>query len=490
MPRRTVTIDSRAQVIADDDPLRPALWQWAVLRTRAIDELTGQPPRVSVRVVTAPTDSPLLARMTPRAVEGGLCGLVARIDDAAVALTRSGAFGARIEAAGYLPHDLTPAIDAARRSLAALSPVGTNPLQVAPPDPLPPAGDVRAQFRAGRGVVIERAAVGQDEQTSVVADALPAAATDVPIAPSLRTTRAAGIRVAGVPMHLADQPLHRAAVIHLRGQVQQRLPGPPPALVPAVGAQLGILGYWRTYPSTINGASLPVDFCSITPPLPLAHATGVAVQGCTLAPLGPARRLAQVAAAGSRELWVQPHTLLNPAGGDLLQLQADASPECEWVTSLGFTPPPDPLAPARVRLAHATAHLHRTGTRVQRVAAGGLVGAGSLVREAQAGDPVLFASALGALPANGRLAVAHGTPRASYHRFTQQPRAVALPLPAVNQFVLTHAVVADAEGRFEWPPLARVAQIEIAVMHAGLSIAPRRFALAYESANPLSILVP
>lgn len=490
MPRRTVTIDSRTEVIAGDDLPAPPLWQWAVLRTRAIDELTGQPPRVPVRVVTAPADSPLLARMTPRAVEGGLCGLAARIDDAAVALTRTGAFGARIEAAGYLPHDLTPAIDVARRSLTVLSPAGSNPLQVAPPDPLPAAGEARAQFRPGRGVVIERAAVNQAEQTSLVEATLPVAASEVPITPALHTARAAGARVAGVPVHLSDQPLHRAAVIHLRGQVQQRLPGPAPALVPAAGAQLGIIGYWRTYPSTVNGASLPVDFCAIWPPLPLAHSNGVAVQGCTFATIGPARRLAQLATAGSHELWVQPHTLLNPAGGELLQLQADASFECEWVMSLGFTPPADPLAPARLRLSHATAHLHRAGARVQRVAAGGFVAAGIIVREGQAGDPVLFANNLGALPASGRLAIAHGTPRASYHRFKQQPRAVALPPPAVNQFVLTHAVVADADGRFEWPPLARVAQIEIAVMHAGLSITPRRFALAYEGANPLSILVP
>lgn len=490
MPRRTVTLDSRAQVIADEDPLAPRLWQWAVLRTRAVDELTGQPPRVPVRVVALPADSPLVARMTPRAAEGGLCGLVARIDDAAVALTRAGAFGARIEAAGYLPCDLTPAIDTARRSLLLFSPAGTSPLQVAPPDPLPAAGDVRAQFRPGLGVVIERTAADPAEQTSLVAATLPAAASEVPIVPPLRSARAAGARVAGVPLQLADQPLHRAASLRLRGQVQQRLPGLPPALVPAAGAQLGILGYWPTYPSTISGASLPVDFCALAPALPLAHGPGVAVQGCTLAPVGAARRLAQSAPAGSDALWVQPHTLLNPAGGDLLQLEADASAECEWAMTLGFTPPADPLAPARVRLAHPCAHLHRAGTPVQTVAPGGLVAAGGISREAQAGDPVLFATNLGALGASGRLAVAHGTPRASYHRFTQLPRAVALPPPAVNQFALTHAVVADADGRFECPPLARVAQIEIAVMHAGLSIAPRLFALAYDSANPLSLLVP
>jgi hypothetical protein len=483
-------LDGRSQVIADEDTLAPQLWQWAVLRTRAIDELTGQPPRVPVRVVALPADSPLVARMTPRAVAGGLCGLAARIDDAAVALTRTGAFGARIEAAGYLPCDLTPAVDSARRSLALLSPAGTNPLQVAPPDPLPAAGDSRAQFRPGRGVVIERSAVDPAEQTSIVADIPPAAANEVPIVPPLRSARAAGARVSGVPVHLADQPLHRAATVRLRGQVQQRLPGPPPALVPGAGAQLGILGYWPTYPSAVSGASLPPDFCALSPALPLAHDPGVAVSGCTLAPAGAPRRLAQPAAAGSDMLWVQPHTLLNPAGGDLLQLEADASAECEWAMTLGFTPPADPLAPARVRLAHATAYLHRAGAPLLTVVAGGLVAAGAISREAQAGDPVLFATNLGALAGSGRLAVAHGTPRASYHRFTQLPRAVALPLPAVNQFAITHPVVADADGRFEWPLLARVAQIEIAVMHAGLSIAPRRFALDYEGSNPLSILVP
>lgn len=490
MPRRTVMLDSQALVIADEDALAPRLWQWAVLRTRAVDELTGQPPRVPVRVVARPADSPLVARMTPRAVEGGLCGLAARIDDVAVALTRSGAFGARIEAAGYLPCDLTPAIERARRSLSVLSPAATDPLQVAPPDPLPAPGEAREQFSPGRAVVIERTAADPAEQTSLVAQTPPAAADEVPIAPPLRAARPAGARVAGVPMLLADQPLHRAASVQLRGRVQQRLPGPPPALVPAAGAQLGLLGYWPTYPSTLGGASVPVDFCTLLPPLPLAHDPGVAVQGCVLAPVGPARRLTQPVAAGSDALWVQPHTLLNPAGGDLLQLEADGTAECEWATTLGFTPPADPLAAARVRLAHPTAHLHRAGAPLQGVAAGSLVAAGVVSREAQAGDPVLFASQLGVLGASGQLVVAFGTPRVSCHRFVQWPTALALPPPAVNQFTFTNPLVAAADGSFEWPLLARVAQIEIAVMHAGLSIAPRRFALAYEGANPLSILVP
>ena len=120
---------------------------------------------------------------------------------------------------------------------------------------------------------------------------------------------------------------------------------------------------------------------------------------------------------------------------------------------------------------------------------GGLAAAGTVSREALPGDAVLFANGLVPLPGSGFLAIEHGTSRADYVGYTQLPQATLIPAPPINNFALSHIVAVDAQGRFEWPVLARVAQLEIAVMYGGLSIAPRRFALSYDSANPLSILV-
>lgn len=494
MARHTVIDGDRSWTVADDDPMPRELAAWAVLRTRAIDELTGLPPRAALRVVTPPDNSVapqarVLRRLVSRSIEGGICGLAGRVGDVATALTRPGEFVARIEASGYLPRDLTQAIEQARRTMAA-APAGATALTVAPGDLIPAPPGQRQQFSPGRGVLVERAIASDAEQLALVSSVAPAAASHLPIEPALGATRFAGTHVAGVPMHLPDQPLHRAATVRIRGRIQQRLVGPPPALVPAVGAQIGILGYWPTYPSTATGAPVAVDFCAIAPPLAFDHPLGVPVQGCSLTASGTPLRLLAGTPAGSRELLLAPFTALNPAGGDILRIEGAASKEVEVVVSAGFQAPADPLGPARVRLRSATAFLHRPAAVVQALTVGGLVGAGLTTREAQVGDAVLFAGALGGLPAAGFVAIEHGTARAAYHRHRRLPIAVALPAPPVNNFVISNPVVVDADGRFEWPAFARVAQIEIAVMHGGLSIAPLRFALSYESDNPLSILVP
>jgi hypothetical protein len=494
MASHTVIDGVRSWTVADDDPMPRELGAWAVLRTRAIDELTGEPPRVALRVVTPLEDTAapqarVLRRLVSRSIEGGICGLAGPVADVATALTRPGQFVARIEASGYLPRDLTPAIEQARRTMT-VKPAGATVLTVAPGDPIPAPPGQREQFGPGRGVLIERTTVIGAEQFAVVSGVVPATATDVPIDPPLGETRFSGTRVAGVPMHLPDQPLHRAATVRIRGRIQQRLVGPPPALVPAVGAQLGILGYWPTYPSTATGAPKAVDFCAVDPPLAFDHPPGVSVQGCTLTPTGAPLRLLAGAPVRSRELQIAPFGALNPAGGDILRIEGAATTESEFVVTAGFQAPADPLGAARVRLRTATAFVHRATAVVQAITVGGLIGAGATTREAQVGDAVLFAPALGALPASGFVAIEHGTARAAYHRYRRLPTAAALPAPPVNNFVISNAALADADGYFEWPAFARVAQIEIAVMHGGLSIAPVRFALSYESTNPLSIIVP
>jgi len=490
MTWRSVALDGRSAWIADDDPLAPPQRTWAVLRTRVIDELTGEPPRVAVKVRTDP-DAPLSRHLLPRAVEGGLCGLAARVADVSPLLTRPGTFAAWIEAPGYLPRPLQPAIDAARHSLTVLAPPTALPLplNIAPADPLPAPGDVRAQFPPGRGALLERDAPDQADEMPLVSDAAPGSATQVPLTAPLRALHSAGRHVAGVPLHLPDQPLHRATPVRLRGRIQQRV-GPPAALVPAVGAQIGILGYWRRYPDTVAGAPLPLDFCAVTPALPDALDVGATVQDCVLAPAGAAIGLAASAPAGVRALLIQPFGALNPAGGDWLQIEATGRHETEWMHTVGFTPPADPLGAAQVRLRHPTAFVHRAGTLVQPLTLTPGAAAQPLTREAQTGDAVLFAANLAALPATGHLLLAGATPQAALVGFAQLPGAVALPPPAVNSFVISHAAVVDADGGFAWPAIARVAQIEIAVMHAGLSIAPRRFTLSYDGENPLSLIVP
>ena len=72
MVRRIVEVESRPIHFAPDTPPPLARRAWALVRGRAVDELTGAPPRGAVKVEAD------AAGMTPRAAADGLFGLVGR----------------------------------------------------------------------------------------------------------------------------------------------------------------------------------------------------------------------------------------------------------------------------------------------------------------------------------------------------------------------------------------------------------------------------
>jgi hypothetical protein len=402
-----------------------------------IDELTLVPPIAPISMSTT------LAAATPRVADSGICGLVARPVDVSAALTRPNGFEAAVAAPGYLPRDLTPAIEAARRSLNTGAGTGVTTLDVLPGDPAP-----RQQFTPGRGVLLERA-VGTDpeEFTTVDVTGAPPAATDVPIRDGVVIPRPANARVAGVPMTLPDQPLHRAGSLRIRGIV--RLRTGPSTIVPAVGAAVSITGVWWDYPSSVTAAPLAPDLCAIDPTLRLAYPVGTAVGECPLTPAGASRTLREVMPAGARVAIVAPNALLTPAGGDILQIGDDLTADDEVVVTDGFDPVADPDAPVRIALRTPTDKLHRAGEPVQAMTQGVVTPVGSVAREGLAGDAVLFCPGLPALAPASTIVVADGTPRATFYRATQLP---STPI---------HLVPLDTKGRFTWPPIARIAQVRV-----------------------------
>lgn len=484
MTRRTMQLGASAVRIADDDPLAGDLQQWAVVRARVVDELTGQPPRVPLSLVSALPCAQL------RVADGGLCGLVARPRDVAGALQTPGTIVVLVQAPGYLPRDLTPQIDAVRRQLVLLAPAGATSMTVTPADPLPAAPAQRLQFRPGRGLLTARAVAAGADDFTLVSSAAPAGANDVPRQAPLDAARWAGSAVAGVPLALGDTALHRARAIAIRGRIQRTLPGPPPALVPAVGAGFGVIGYWADYPSTRSAPAQPLDFVALDPPLYLAQDVGAPIEGITPAPIGAALSVRAQAAAGSTELLLSPHGALNPAGGELLQLGDPLQADVEIVTTAGFTPPVDAAGPARVRLHTPTARLHRASTPAQRCLPTLPQPAGAVLREAQPGDAVVFGGNVAALPTAGWLIVAPGTARGSVHRYRQIPRATPTGLAAPNDYAFSHAAPIDAaSGAFEWPALGRVAQLAVIAV-AGAQRLQFNFALDYEGDNPMSLVLP
>jgi hypothetical protein len=471
MARRTVEDAGTRYTIADDDPAAPDLLAWAVLRARAIDELTQAPPHVPVTLTSD------LRGSRPRVADGGVCGLVARPRDVAHALVRPNGFSARLTAPGYLPRDLGPAIERARRTLNAAAAVGASTLDVTPADPAP-----RAQFSPGRGVALDRPApaVGQDFML-VATTSPPPAAGDVPIAPAVPAPlRAPGTRLAGVPLALGDQPLHRAVALRLRGRVQARTSAT--TIVPAVGASLGILGIWWNYPSSMTAAPLAPDVCSVRPTLRLSHPAGATVHRCTLSNVGAPRALRAGASIDARELLVAPNAALNTAGGDLIRVGDPLSGEDEVVVTAGFDPTTDPAAAVRLRLRTPTAYLHRIGEPVQVVQAAGVAAVSPVAREAQAGDAVLFAAGLTALPTTTTLIVEQGTPRAAFYRATQLPSTP-------DGVTFNHQIPLDPDGRFEWPPIGRLAQVRLVARLAPFAPVQLDVALDYGGETSIPIVL-
>ncbi len=483
MSRRHVLDGLFDYTIADDDPPPLDLLPRAVLRARVLDELTLQPPLAPITLTSSlvapgadPTAPP--RGVVARVADGGYCGVVARPRDAAYALVTHGAFRARVTAPGYLPRDLTPAIDAARRALALPAPNGAQTLRVNPPEPA-----ARPQFRVGRGVMIERPApLAPDDFTTVDARAVPPNPPDVPIVDPVGLPRLPGTHVAGVPITLPDQLVHRDAALRLRGRVQVRVN--PTTLAPGAGAQIGIRGIWLDYPSSTTTAPQPPDLCAIRPTARVPHAPGAAIGTYDLNPGGPIRRLRAFAPAESRDILLQPTAGLNPAGGDTLVVDDPLIGEYETVVTAGFDPSVDPNLAAVVRLRTPLGCLHRPGAPVQGAAPAptAIPNASAVARETLVGDAVLFGAGLPAFPQPSTIGVEVGTPRAAFYRATLFPT-----VDGANVF--TNQIVVDPlTGRFDWPPIARIAQLRIIVV-LGAFNQQRDVALDYNGDIPIAIVL-
>ena len=345
MSRRIVAVGHAQVTISVDDPAPADSFNWAVLRTRVLDELTLAPPRGALRIVG---DVPACLS---RVAGDGVCGFVARPRDVAHALLLSDTWHARVEASGYLAHDLTPAIERARRAVnPAVVPPTTS---IALDTPVPADAE---QFIPGRGVMVERDAANlHDEFSTVRLTAPPPPLGTVTLIEPLREAHALLRRVAGVPLSLPDQSLHRAAVARIRGRIQRRLPGPGGMLVPATGASIGIRGVWETYPATTSSPPVPVGFCAVAPPLYFDHDPGVPVESAAAPPVGAVITLLEAVERGAREITIRPNVGLVPAGGDRLRIEDPVSTEDEILVTDGF----DPVRRSSSARASAFAHASR-----------------------------------------------------------------------------------------------------------------------------------
>lgn len=471
MARRIVQDRSIEYGIVDDDALSPRMRWWAVLRTRVIDEITGKPPRVPLRLRTTTRNC------MPRVDGDGNCGLVARAADVSAELTTPGALTAEIFAPGFLPRSLTAAIDAARHQLPAGAAPGDPLLIITPPDPAP-----RAQFTPGRGVALARQSPAAAEEFNLVGlPAMAPAANQVPLAQPVAGAQAANTRVAGVPIVLGDQPLHRDAAAVLRGRVaRQAAPGAAP--MPAPAADFGITGVWWTQPEVRANSAPPhaPNIASTAAALAFDHAAATSLEHCALAPDVVQRQVVMSADPGAREILVSPWSALNPLGGDVLQLERANSNERELVVLGAFTPPTHAVNPARVTLRTPLAFAHAAASPAVLMTVS-VAGASTLEREAQRGDTVLFVTSLATVPSVAVLRIAPGT-AVEELRFVRR-------MPTFAAGVFTHSPAVQSDGTFQFPALGRIAQLRLRVAHAGQTAEQIDLALDYGGDNTVEILL-
>jgi hypothetical protein len=182
-------------------------------------------------------------------------------------------------------------------------------------------------------------------------------------------------------------------------------------------------------------------------------------------PDGVARALALSVPAGATEIELTDVGGLNTAGGDALELELVNSPERELVITAGYVAPLGGLTRAAVRLRTPVAFAHRAGTTAVRAALT-FAPLGTLAREAQRGDRVLFASTLSGVQSEDVLRIGGATAPAEL-------RAVRrLPLYDSATTTFSHPLTLGEDGSFTLPPIARLAQLQLFVEHSGQAVHP------------------
>jgi hypothetical protein len=216
------------------------------------------------------------------------------------------------------------------------------------------------------------------------------------------------------------------------------------ASTPLAGAQIRVTGIWRTPPpANVVVAPDPPNIVALQPPLYVDRVTLTqSLAPRDLAPvIGNDKELMDDVAASTKPIRLS--NRLGLAAGNILLIDAEQPDLAEFIAihSLPTTAPAD--QPTIVTLDHPLILSHRRGAVVRQINPQAPGASRNITEDAQSGDSCVFLSDLTGLSGAAEVEITGVPGPDEYHK--------------VMQFTVT----SDADGYYRFPPLSRVAQLEI-----------------------------
>ena len=249
------------------------------------------------------------------------------------------------------------------------------------------------------------------------------------------------------PADLGDVTLHRQPVV-IRGRTVLAVGGTTQPVAATV--RIARPGVWRSLPSVARGnpAEQP-EIVSLHPPLAFPRPVGAVLRRreMTEPATVPLKRLEQPVPAAATEIRLGDGIGLSPT--NVLLVDGDDPERAERIEIAAIAGGATPDGPARITLAVPLAFAHPAGTPVRRLNRLPAGADKAFTQPAIAGDTCVFLADLTGLAAVQVVEVTGGGFPTEFH--------------ALRHFADTSL----GDGYFRWPPLSRVAQIEIEADRGG-----------------------
>lgn len=238
---------------------------------------------------------------------------------------------------------------------------------------------------------------------------------------------------------IGDISLHHVPVV-IAGRITKRTSA---GVEPVDHAIVSITEIWKQRPPADGSVpSSPPNFVSLRPPLYAPRpATSGQLRRHNLTPVTTEdKTLRADAEAGSVAFDIS-----NPVGllaGSVVIIDADPAIQ-EFTTVQTVVPVGAPDLPAHITITPPLAYRHRSGALVRRATLQAPGAQRTITAAASAGDSVAFLNGLGGLATAETVELSGGGPPPQFHE--------------IHEF----AVHSDADGRYQLPPLSRVAQLTV-----------------------------